>query len=100
MRNEYFPLIFPLAGPIIFCLKSINFLEKLTPRDSREEFQRVHCELRVAVAVAQGQFGKPRRGTSSLEAGKIGLVMEQQTGKTQCVHSELRTVGISDSASP
>jgi hypothetical protein len=46
----------------------------------------VHCVSRVAVAVARGQFGNPEEGERPLlEAGNIGLVKRQQTGKTKCV---------------
>jgi hypothetical protein len=56
----------------------------------------VHCESRVAVAVARGQFGNPEWEHLMFEAGTRGLLKLLQTKKTQYVCSELQTVRISE----
>jgi hypothetical protein len=46
----------------------------------------VHCESRVAIVVARGQFGNPDEGEHPLfETCTRGLVKRQQTEKTRCV---------------
>jgi hypothetical protein len=46
----------------------------------------VHCESRVAVAEARGQFGNEEEGARPLlQAGTRGLVKRQKTEKTQSV---------------
>jgi hypothetical protein len=47
---------------------------------------RFHCESKVAVAAARGQFGKSEEGERPpLEAGTGGVVKRQQTENTPCV---------------
>jgi hypothetical protein len=50
----------------------------------------VHCESKVAAAVAQGQFGNPGRGIAVVSQYKRTGV-GQQTERTRCVRSELQT---------
>jgi hypothetical protein len=51
-----------------------------------EIWSRVHCESRVAVTEARGQFGNSEEGERPpLKAVTRGLVKRQQAEKTQCV---------------
>jgi hypothetical protein len=52
----------------------------------------VHCESRIAIAVARGQFGKSGRETSAVGIRYQKTGDGQQTEKTQCVYSELSNV--------
>jgi hypothetical protein len=49
----------------------------------------VHCESRLAVAVALGHFSNPGSVTSAVENRYQRTGEGQQDGKTQCVFREL-----------
>jgi hypothetical protein len=94
--NRYFPV----AGPMFFCLKTMKY-EKLASITERQ-FRMSSSECTVSrelLWLCRGESsGTQERELEPLEAGTRGLVMGQQTGKTQGVHIELQTVGTSERA--